>query len=375
MNFFNNNTTQLAIVSFMDWFSKLSIEKYQTISVSGEELYAQRKVIPVPCQYATREKFVEIMRSSSARRNMNPDLNNQVELQWILPRISVNMIGVSYDSTRRLIKTQKIDDVPNSSSSKNSVYSPSPYNLTIEVSSISRNIDENFQLMEQIIPFFSPSMSMNIKFNSVNESESVKITLDSITPDNPTDIPENDERLFTYTYSFTMQLNYFIPKKTLKTTTSVSVSMVNGLEVLKLDKQYLSDMNLISDKFSRYIDISGMPNPYIGARIVTPLTVQSTYTPIEYGDGQEGLLVSDILSELGIPEISLTQTVSGVSLSTALSGSHMNNVKIFYRLDDINTIYEYENIIPITFSKIYYWLALSTKTDVNQLEVYEYTVI
>jgi len=127
MNFYNNNTTQIAIVGFMNWFSNLSIEKYSTIASTGASgtVFVQRKIIPVPCQWATREKFVEILRSASARKAFDPAIKelNPVEMQWILPRISVNQTGMTYDSNRRLIKTNKVTDPRTSSNSNTTAYS------------------------------------------------------------------------------------------------------------------------------------------------------------------------------------------------------------------------------------------------------------
>lgn len=312
MNFFNNNISQIAITAFMDWFSKISIEKYTTVTISGDDYYAQRKVIPVPCQWGTREKFVEIIRSSSARRSMNPDQNNTVEMQWVLPRISVNLPGISYDATRRLVKTQKIDDVSNSNTSKSAIYSPAPYNLNLEVTSISRNIDENFQIMEQIIPFFAPALSLNMKLVPGSESESVLITLNSVTVDNPTDIPENDERIFTYTYSFTMKLNYYMPKRTQYLIDNITTTLVNGNEVVRLDKTYIESLNIIQDKFTQYVSNTTLPNPFTKVQHIIPTSIPSTYSTTEYGTGQENELLDNILNTLGSPEIILSKSGSGI---------------------------------------------------------------
>ena len=265
MNFYNNNITQTAIVAFLNWFSKLSIEKYATVSVSGTSMFVQRKVIPVPICWATREKFVEILRSSSARKAFDPALRdkNPVEMQWILPRISVNQTGMTYDSARRLVKTNKIQDSNTSGTSRNSVYSPTPYNIDLEVCTISRNIDENFQLMEQIIPFFSPTMNLSLNMGSITDSESIPITLNSVTLDNPTDIPENDERIFTNTYNFTMKLNYYIPKKNSSIINKVSSRLIDNTDIFQIDVEYAANLHKVTTSFSEYVNNTGLANPFV----------------------------------------------------------------------------------------------------------------
>ena len=198
MDFFNQAVTRAVSTTLMDFFSRFSIEKFQTITVSGDSIFAQRKVIPVPVQWATREKWVEIVRSSSSRKAMDPSIRdkNPVEMQWILPRISCNLTGVLYDSTRRLIKTQQIN-TSSTETSRTNTYTPATYNLNYEIATVSRYIDENLQLMEQILPYFSPGLSLTLNLYPDKEPESIPIILDSVSIDNPIDIPEFEERIFT----------------------------------------------------------------------------------------------------------------------------------------------------------------------------------
>jgi hypothetical protein len=106
-------------------------------------------------------------------------------------------------------------------------------------------------------------MSLNIFLQPTGEAESVPIILNSVTIDNPTDIAETDERLFTNTYTFTMKLNYYMPKKNLGLITNVSSRVVDQTEVLQLDKAYIENLDKITSSFSQYVNNSGLSNPFI----------------------------------------------------------------------------------------------------------------
>ena len=68
-------------------------------------------------------------RSFLARLDQNPDPTNK-RVQITLPRISFEINGISYDSTRKVSPTQKIR-VPKDVDENKKCFMPVPYNLII----------------------------------------------------------------------------------------------------------------------------------------------------------------------------------------------------------------------------------------------------
>lgn len=268
MDYFGHQMiTRNLIVSFMDWFSKIKIEKYGTITVSGDEAFVSRKIIPVPIQWAAREKWVEILRSSSARKAMDPNIRekNPIEMQWILPRISCNLTGIDYDSSRKLVKTQQLGQfiTQSSNDSRSNIYSPVPYNLNLEITTIARHLDDNFQIMEQIIPYFNPSLNLNVFLYPDRDSESIPVILNNISQDIPIDIGENDERFYTTTYSFTLKANYYLMKKDIGYITNIDTNLVTDITINNINIKWLEDQQKIQTKFTEYQATTDIPNPFI----------------------------------------------------------------------------------------------------------------
>ena len=363
MEFFNHSITRLAITSFMDFFSRFSIEKFASIPISGgngDSVFVQRKIIPVPIQWAAREKWVEIIRSSSSRKAMDPSIRdkNPVEMMWILPRISCNLNGITYDANRRLVKTQQISDNSSSSNNANTSFSPATYNLELEISTIARQIDDNLQLMEQIIPYFSPAMNMNLELHGNGEIESIPIVLNSISVDIPTDIPEFEERIFTNVYNFTMKLNYYMIKRLKSVITNINANLIMGQQIVEINKEWLLTQNRITERYNEYV---------LNASRTNPLVISA-----------KDVLTTQAISALGkVPIYAYLNKVNNtLSLYTeGLSGSEYQSLfHIYYRTDTDMTIHKYDSPLTVTFSNIYFWLVYSPidKSETVQFQVYTF---
>ncbi len=248
MDFGQHAITRRIMVSFMDFFSKIYIEKYSS-TISG---YVTRKVIRVPIQFASRDKWLEIYKSSSSRKAMDPSIKekNPIEMQWILPRIGVQMISMNYDSQRKLIKTQQVSEY-NSEFSSSGTYTPAPYNIDVDVYVISKTLDDNLQIMEQIVPFFSPGMSLNVKVYDDEISDSVSVVLSSITQDIPVDMSETEDKFITFIYTFSIKANYYAPKKIYGYTPDMYTNLSLGSIPASGD---INQYNFDSGVFSKFSD-------------------------------------------------------------------------------------------------------------------------
>lgn len=245
--FGHQHITRKCLVSLMELLSDIYIEKYQWDDINS--LYIPRKYIKVPIQYCSHQKFLQILQSSSARKTMPPeDSIAPVELQWILPRISVNLQGIVYDTERHYNKTEKIK-MPDG----NYVFAPVPYNLEVEISSIAKTVDDSFQIMEQILPMFSPGKSLDVKlYNEM--SESIPIILNTVSFDFPQEVNQSEERLYSISYYFSIRSNYYMQKKSSTLITDINVNPNQmGIRI---------NIDTTDTLFESYINNSLNPNPY-----------------------------------------------------------------------------------------------------------------
>ena len=111
--------------------------------------------VKVPLAYAPRRKFIERLRE-------NPDLANDTKVAIKLPRMSFEIINFNYDSTRQLAKTNN-RILPSTNNTKTKFFAPTPYNISFQLNIYAKTQDDALQVVEQIIPFFTPQYSLSIK--------------------------------------------------------------------------------------------------------------------------------------------------------------------------------------------------------------------
>jgi hypothetical protein len=143
--YFYHSITKKAVVAFGSLFNDIYIARFDS---SGNETERVR----VPLSYMTKQKFI-------SRLNQDPSLNSPFYMS--LPRMSFEFSNLIYDSSR------KNDSFQKSLSQNNSIYSfrygRVPYNMTFMLHIFAKNTDDALQIMEQIIPFFTPEYSVNVK--------------------------------------------------------------------------------------------------------------------------------------------------------------------------------------------------------------------
>ena len=167
------------------------------------ELRRSDEVMKVPLAYGPKAKFL-------ARLDQVPDPTNK-RVQITLPRISFEINGLEYDSTRKVSPTQKVRIASTSEKNKN-MFMPVPYNLSFEMGIISKNQEDALQIVEQILPFFQPHYNLSIKLvPTMNETRDVPIVLTNVEYE---DIYEGEfavRRAITYTLQYTMKTYLYGP--------------------------------------------------------------------------------------------------------------------------------------------------------------------
>ena len=85
-------------------------------------------------------------------------------------------------------------------------YAPVPYNIDINLYALTKTQEDGLQIIEQILPYFAPEMTMSIK--AVPESNiimDVPIILNSLDVNDEYDGDFQTRRFITYTMNFTLK--------------------------------------------------------------------------------------------------------------------------------------------------------------------------
>lgn len=204
---YHQHITRRLLTAFMEFLNGIYIEKFAWDETAQD--YVPRNIYLVPVHFNSGDKMWHINNSISARKTIPPeDSLAPVQMHLTVPRIGVSLSGIVYDTDRHNNKLNRIAI----NQGADTVYMPVPYNLELEVTSIAKSLDDSNQMLEQIIPYFTPAMSLDVN-TFQDEIESIPITLNSISLDYPNEIQEVEDRLYQVNYYFTIRGNYYMQKK------------------------------------------------------------------------------------------------------------------------------------------------------------------
>jgi hypothetical protein len=227
---FYHGMTRKCIVAFGNLFKDIQIQRED---IEGNKV----QLVKVPLAYAGKEKWLQRL-----EQDTNPDLQN---VGFTLPRLSFEIVGMTYDPVRkvnsvnRLIKTQS---TTNNSVSK--MFAPVPYTIDLTLYAITKTQEDALRIVEQILPFFTPQFTVNIK--AVPEFDivvDVPIILNnvSLTDDYEGDMLSN--RVITYTFNFQMKTYLFGPISDQSVITRVDADIKDTDDVAKQYAAYQATPN------------------------------------------------------------------------------------------------------------------------------------
>tara|TARA_R110000822_G_scaffold84871_1_gene199073 strand:+ start:310 stop:1149 length:840 start_codon:yes stop_codon:yes gene_type:complete len=143
-----HGTIRKYIIAFGNLFNDIVIAR---LNAAGERIQA----IEVPIAYGPKEKWL-------VRLKQDPNLEQNVGIT--LPRIGFEIISMSYAPQRKLASTLQNAHLKTSDLNKlNTQYVPVPYDLSIMLSIFVKNADDGAQILEQILPYFRPEFTTNIR--------------------------------------------------------------------------------------------------------------------------------------------------------------------------------------------------------------------
>ena len=116
-----------------------------------------------------KEKFIK-------RLTDNSSITDNTRIEIGVPQIAFELQGMVYDFSRKINKLSKKVEKINNGDSKY-LYSEVPYNFTFNLYVYTRNIEENLQILEQILPYFSPEFIISLNMNEMHQSVDVPIVL------------------------------------------------------------------------------------------------------------------------------------------------------------------------------------------------------
>jgi len=189
--YYYNQTLRKLTLAFGGLFDEIFVENKTSNGVSEKT--------NVPITYSGKEKFIRRLTEASS-------ISNNVKIEAMLPRLGFEITNLQYDPVRKINKLNtKSRSVTVSDTVTNTYqsYAEVPYNVQYGLYCFTRTIEDNLQIIEQILPYFSPEFIVTLNMNELDVNVDVPIVL------NGTNLTETYEgymssrRIVISTFSFT----------------------------------------------------------------------------------------------------------------------------------------------------------------------------
>ena len=211
---FYHETIRKCVVGFGTLFNDIHITRKDS---SGNVAQAMK----VPLAYGPKQKFLVRLRE-------DPSISKSVAIT--LPRIGFEIGAMSYDSTRKLNKIQKVKKSGSAGNKVDTQYMPVPYNIDFELYAMAKNSDDALQIVEQILPYFQPEYTITINdIVSMNSKRDVPIILSGISYEDNYEGDFTTRRAIIYTLSFTAKFYLYGPVTSQSVIKSVQVDQFTDL--------------------------------------------------------------------------------------------------------------------------------------------------
>ena len=201
--------------------------------------------VRVPLSYAPADKYKQRIKQQN-------DLDKDRSIALKLPRMSFEMINMAYDPARQLPKTgNHTRAVTGDTTKRHQMFHSTPYNIQFQLNVFTRSMDDALQIVEQILPFFTPQYTVTVKpldqFTDVKED--VPIVLNGVTFTDDYEGAVEDRRIITYTLDFEMKVNFY--------------SNINNKSIIRKSISNIFEMqgNPATDSDNQASRVSVLPDP------------------------------------------------------------------------------------------------------------------
>lgn len=202
---FYHKRVRTAVSVFGSLFNNLYVLRQNS---SGETI----SQVKVPLSYAPARTFIQRL------EEMRDGEEQERRVAMKLPRMSFEITSMFYEPSRQLPKMNTFgSSIAGDNGQKNIFYSSVPYDITFDLNIYAKTQDDALQLVEQIIPYFSPQYTVSVKpFHEDHPEikEDVPIVLQGVNFSDDYEGSIGDRRTIIYTLSFAMKVSFYGPNAT-----------------------------------------------------------------------------------------------------------------------------------------------------------------
>lgn len=272
-NHFYNRTIRKMIVAFGTLFNDLIIVRHNN---AGTEEFERMRV---PLSFGAKEKYLTRLVSDP---NLTKSINTYV------PRISFDLVGLTYDSSRKINTLNRNFAIDSATNKYSAQHAPVPYNFEFDLNIYVRNQEDGTQILEQILPSFTPDFTITVDLiPTLGRKYDIPIMLNSVTPQIDYEGDMSTTRLIIWNLTFTVK-GYIFP----------ATSIIGGL-IRQANTNIFIDSSLSSGPQRVYVDMASGNGVYTTGETIRTSGSNKTGSVVYFANNSLGtLVVSDMSSVL-----------------------------------------------------------------------------
>jgi len=225
---FYNRTIRKVVVAFGTLFNDITLQRYTLDGATKKEVFR------VPLSYGSKEKYL-------TRITSDPNLTKSVAT--VVPRISFELTGMSYDTSRKQASTLQ-NFSANTSTGIKTQFAPIPYNFDFSMSIYVRNTEDGTQILEQILPFFTPDFNVTVDFvPSMDQKYDMPVLLNSVANEVDYEGDMLSTRLIIWNLEFTAKSYIWPPVKSGKIIRQANTSIFIDTQSRTSQKVFVDKAN------------------------------------------------------------------------------------------------------------------------------------
>ena len=293
---FYNRTIRKVVTSFGTLFNDIQLQRY---SKDGNTKY---EIFKVPLSYGSKERYLTQITS-------DPTLTKTIAVT--VPRMSFELTGMSYDASRKIATTQR-NFAHSTTDGLKTQYAPVPYDFNFSLSVYVRNTEDGTQIVEQILPFFTPDFTVTVNVNpKLDQKYDLPIILNSVntTTDYEGALADGTTRLIIWDLEFTVK-SYLWPEVQSANSIIATYSTSAGRYGQANTNIYINTQNRDAQKV--YVDYANGNNYFaIGETVRANGTSDITGKVIYFSNNSNGILIVGELFRLLSPNNIITGDYTG----------------------------------------------------------------
>lgn len=202
---FYHRSIKKVIATFGSLFSDVTVEA------------GTGKIVKVPIHYAQKQKFVEVLANNQDMRDMYMDV--------ALPVMGFEVVNYAY-APEQMTNPLNVQHKVIQGDGVSFMFTSVPYNIGIELYLATNTLDEMYQVIEQIIPFFAPQLTVTIRDKDIYDLKTnITFDLTAVSQDIQYETTFDEKRVIMCNFSFLAHTKFHSNPRSIQRIKDVIINM------------------------------------------------------------------------------------------------------------------------------------------------------